>query len=363
MLDALPFNGPLTTNVSSTLFYSYYRCVFINAGSNTVYLSSLTLNGIVDITTSGALNPPTNLTVTSYTYNSISVSFTPPTGTITNYTISAVAPDGSITTKTFASPASSYVITGLQPNTSYNITMNATNTSVTSVNSNVISQTTATGLTITFPDSYAKFTLSGTYATDTFSNTVKTLTVSGATSARNGTYTVTASSAYNSQYVPYFAFINGTPPNPWRSGSISTSLGPNGILAYSTGGYNAGLVFQGGGGITPIPIGVASRGAYGEWIQIQFPFSINLTGMTVNGSFNSGYILGSTNGSTWALIHLCVATGYKTPTITNESKTFTFTTPNNYSYIRLVVSNFNMWNATDGNTNIYSIYYTGTVIV
>jgi hypothetical protein len=364
MLDALPFNGPLTTNVSSTLFYSYYRCVFINAGSNTVYLSSLTLNGIVDISTSGALNPPTNLTVTSYTYNSISISFTPPTGTITNYTISAVAPDGSITTKTFASPASSYVITGLQPNTSYNITMNATNTSVTSVNSNVISQTTATGLTITFPDSYASFTLSGTYATDTFSNTVKTLTVSGATTARNGTYTVTASSAYNSQYVPYFAFINGTPPNPWRSGSISTSLGPNGILAYSSGGYNAGIVFQGGGGINPIPIGAgSSRGAYGEWIQIQFPFSINLTGMTVNGSFNSGYILGSTNGSTWALINLCFTTGYKTPTMTNESKTFTFTTPNNYSYIRLVVSNFNMWDTTSGTTNIYSISYTGTVIV
>jgi hypothetical protein len=63
-----------------------------------------------------------------------------------------------------------------------------------------------------------------------------------------------------------------------------------------------------------------------------------------------------------------MTSGYKTPTMTHQSKTFTFTTPNNYSYIRLVVSQFNNIDFyslanTNGIPNIYSLYYTGTVIV
>jgi hypothetical protein len=252
--------------------------------------------------------------------------------------------------------------------------MNATNTSlsqVTSVNSNTISQTTASGINITFPDSYATFTISPTFATDTLSNTVKSITVSGANTARNGTYIVSSSSAYNSQYVPYFAFIDGNTSNTWRSGGISTSLGVSGVLPYTAGGYNTGLYHQGGGsGGTTFNTSVNNnaaftRGCHGEWIQIQFPFSINLTGVTINGFFNAGYVLGSTNGTTWSLIHLCSIDGYKTPTMTRTSKTFTFTTTGNYSYIRLVVSIFNRWDFSQFNTstNITSISYTGTVIV
>lgn len=55
----------------------------------------------------------------------------------------------------------------------------------------------------------------------------------------------------------------------------------------------------------------------------------------------------------------------KTPTITPDSKTFTFTTPGNYSFIRLVVCNFNDDVLSNQRTTTYilSISYTGTLIV
>jgi hypothetical protein len=369
-LDILPFSGPITKFVSTNVFYSYYRFVAIG-GSNVGSLGLLSLNGIVDVTTSGTLNPPTNLTVSSFTYNSITISFTQPNGTITNYNVCAVSPDGTIITQTFASPATSYVITALQPNTTYNIIMSATNTTLTSVNSNMITQTTADGICITFPDSYATFTLSPTYTTDVLSNTVTSINVSGETSARNGTYIVRSSSAYNSQYVPYIAFVNDNSNNSWRSGQISTSLGQTGILAYSTGPYYRGYEYRGtGSGATTFNTAINNnqsftRGAHGEWIQIQFPFSINLSSATIKGEFNGGYILGSNNGTTWSLIHLCMIDGYKTPSMTNTVKTFTFTTESNYSYIRLVVSIFNRWDFVNEFTtaNINSVSYSGTIIV
>ena len=93
---------------------------------------------------STTLLPPTNLITTGKTAYTISISFTPPSGTVNSYTVYAQPkPSGTIISQTFSAPSSTYTITSLSLGTEYTIYMTATNTLGTSSNSNSIDVTTA----------------------------------------------------------------------------------------------------------------------------------------------------------------------------------------------------------------------------
>ena len=75
------------------------------------------------VTTNAVPNPPTSLTKTAVTASSISLSFTPPIGTITSYSYTALDSNNNIFTGTFAAPASTITISGLAGGKSYTITL------------------------------------------------------------------------------------------------------------------------------------------------------------------------------------------------------------------------------------------------
>jgi hypothetical protein len=85
------------------------------------------------------LSAPT-LSATSSTSNSITISYTPPSPSVTSYTLQAIPSNGSTVTQILSAPtytpyAVSYTISGLDSNMYYTITMSATNANETSVTS------------------------------------------------------------------------------------------------------------------------------------------------------------------------------------------------------------------------------------
>ena len=101
------------------------------------------------ITTNALPNPPTSLSGTSATASTITVGFTPPVGTITSYKYNAVDSSGNLYTNTFASPATSVVITGLGLGRSYTITLQTMNGSAISNSSSPLLYSTASYTIVT----------------------------------------------------------------------------------------------------------------------------------------------------------------------------------------------------------------------
>jgi hypothetical protein len=336
------------------------------------------------------LQPPTSVSVNTgaSTKTSLTITFTAsPTSTyIDNYSVTATPTSGGSGTivQTINKSATTYTITSLTQSTTYNIVVISILGLYQSVNSN-----TATGTTlsptiytnITFPDTYATYVVSSTLGSDVIPNTVKSLTVSGATTYKNGTYIVSSSSAYAGYGSPYFVFCNAnTPSSPyWASGGTSATspltertIISTGYQTFSQSGYSNEGVYQGGGSVasTFSTTYNTSLTANGEWIQTQFPYSIQLKTFTFyprGGSYTlqdrnpkSGVILGSNDGNTWTLIYT-----YNSGTLTGNTGPYTYTginAANAYTYIRFVITA--TYGTTQGNfLSITKIYYTGDIYV
>jgi hypothetical protein len=373
------FNAPATTYTITGLqqLTTYTISVFsTNISGNSSPSTSITYNT--------GLLPPTNLTGTANTKTSISISFTSPSASVTTYTVTAVPTSGTTVSQTVNAPATTYTITGLQTNVSYTISMIATTGVVTSTSSSSITYSTADYTlqgAISFPDTYATFVLSATVATDVFSNTVRTLTVSGATAYKNGTYTVSSSSAYAGYGHPYFVFCNAnnTSSYYWATGGTANTnpvtektITSTGYQIFNQSGYTNGGVYQGGNVTgsyftTSYTESGVSKSMNGEWIQIQLPYLIQLTQFSFyprGGGYTfldrnpkSGAILGSNDGNTWFLIH-----NYSSGTLSGNTGPFTYsiTTSSKYNYIRFVVSA--CYGTSQGNfISMTKLYYTGNV--
>jgi hypothetical protein len=179
MATATPTSGTVVTKtftgttaqiagLQSNTAYTIYVVARNNNGnsspSNTVSIST-------------KISPPSNLASTGQTANTITISFTQPTGTIISYRVYAQPiPSGSVVDQSFNAPRSTYTITGLTIATEYTIYMTATNGLGTSSNSNSINATTALStVTPTLSSGYNvyTFTSSGTITIPT--TTTKTI--------------------------------------------------------------------------------------------------------------------------------------------------------------------------------------------
>lgn len=118
-------SGIAPANTYSININSIYGIAYSNASS-------------INLTTQP--NPPTNLSVTNTTYNSITINFSTATGA-TSYVATAV-PIPSGTTVTSASTSFPITISGLISVTTYNITLISKNNSGNSISSNSVSGTT-----------------------------------------------------------------------------------------------------------------------------------------------------------------------------------------------------------------------------
>ena len=233
------------------------------------------------------------------------------------------------------------------------------------------------GAYITFPDTYATFVKSPTITTDTYLTTVRTLTVSGETTYKNGVYTVSSSSAFASWSHPYIAFCNINPDNDaanWATGGTSVTSPNNqrtltntGYMIYSGGSYNtADGIYQGTTNAfftTTYLFNGSSTSMNGEWIQISFPYFIELTSITLYKYPGepyfarmpyTGVILGSIDGITWNFIHNFSSGAL----VGNGPWTYNISTTKSYTFIRFVI------NATNKgpHLNIKQIFYTGIAI-
>jgi hypothetical protein len=332
--------------------------------------------------TTPALSPPSGLSVTSTTSTTINITFTATPSTIDTYVVTATPINGgTIVRQVISKTATTYTITGLIIDTTYNILLYAIRGSV--MTTPISTTGTATGqwyTNVTFPDTYATFVLSSTWSSgnDIYTNTSRALTVSGATTYKNGTYTVSSSSAYSSYAVPYFVFCNAnTTSSPWWATGGTTITTPNvdrtlistGYQTFSQSGYTLAGVYQGGGSTasTFSTTYNTSSTASGEWIQMQFPYKIKLTSFSFyprGGGYTkqdrnpkSGFILGSNDGTTWSLIHT-----YSSGTLTGNTGPFTFaiSTSTGYTYIRFVITA--LYGTTEGVfVSITKLYYTGDV--
>ena len=145
-VTAIPTSG-------STVTQSFTGTTYTITGlqSAITYTISVTATNIYGTSASSStatyttiLSPPTALSATSSTSTTISISFTPPSGTVTSYTVTAVPTSGGTVTQSFSAPATTYTITGLQTAMGYTISLTATNTNGTSTSSTSISYYTGT---------------------------------------------------------------------------------------------------------------------------------------------------------------------------------------------------------------------------
>ena len=263
--------------------------------ANTTYSVTLTAknNGVTSKPSSPALsvltlsNPPTALTFTSATTAQVVLSFTPPSGngTITGYT-SSPAGTGS---------SSAWTIASLSPNTTYSITMTATNSSGTSAASSpALSAVTAPG-----PPSGLTFT----------SATTAQIVLSFTPPSGNGTIT-----SYASNYA------GSGSSSAWTIGSLS----PNTTYSITmTATNSSGTSVASSPALSAVtapgpPTGLTFSSATSAQIVLTF------TAPSGNGtitSYASNYA-GSGSPSAWTIGSLSSNTYYSiTTTATNASGT------------------------------------------
>lgn len=156
-------------------------------------------------------------------------------------------------------------------------------------------------------------------------------------SFQNGMYLATSSSYIDTSHNAFHAF-DGNPNTYWRSGDISGNLN-NENIPYTRAAFND-LVpssFVGGSDTLFWSTIVGNEKYYGEWIQIQIPYSIYLVEYSITSTnFPRKFaFLGSTDGMTWTLLDKQILTSSPTPDIplSYVSKSII-----KYSYFRLVIS-------------------------
>lgn len=180
-----------------------------------------------------------------------------------------------------------------------------------------------------------------------------TTIISGYTpSCLNGTYIASASSQINSSFSPSKAFDYNT-GTFWNAASNM----------YNSTGVYTGTVS------TTINITVGTTTISGEWIQIQIPYALSISGyyMLPRGITSgilqfpkSWYLVGSNNGSTWYAIDY---TSSYTPTQLTYSNDFgnSYTNYNYYSYFRIIIVTINNTSGTNSPT-INQIQLWGTAM-
>ena len=159
-----------------------------------------------------ASQPPTNLVATTTGTTTASIAFTPPTGTILDYTVSS-----SPATTPIVGLSSPIIFTGLSPNTLYTFTITARNVAGSSVPSTPSNQIT----TISSPPTIGTATTTGT----TTANVAFTAPVGG-----NGTIT-----SYTATSSPATTPISGA-----TSPIAFTGLNPNINYTFTVSATNAG---------------------------------------------------------------------------------------------------------------------------
>ena len=197
--------------------------------SNTNYSISLTAtssSGTSSLSSSLSVNtipgPPTGLIFISATYTTVTIRFTAPSGTstITGYTPSIGTGSGT---------ASSYTISGLSSNTSYTISLTATNSAGISASSSTISVLTSpsapTGLTL-IKVRPSSVTLSFTAPSGTGTITGYTPNI-GTGSGTSSSYTITGLSI-NTSYTITLSASNASGTSPFSSGLSTTT--PTGLI-------------------------------------------------------------------------------------------------------------------------------------
>jgi hypothetical protein len=100
--------------------------------------------------------PPTSLSVSSTTSDSITIAFTNPANTTSN-TVTAVPTSGATVTATFTS-GSPYVITGLASSKTYTISLTATTSNGVTSGVTVSGTTSSSGTTVYTPSTFANYT-------------------------------------------------------------------------------------------------------------------------------------------------------------------------------------------------------------
>jgi hypothetical protein len=158
------------------------------------------------------------------------------------------------------------------------------------------------------------------------SNSLTVSSFSGNDAYQNGDYIAGASTTYSNQYPAYIVF-NDVPKDTLTWGWVSQNNSYNA----STGVYN-------GSNFTAVngPI-------FGDWLQIQLPFQFYLSmfqlknsgGDAGGGMPTIGYLLGSTNGTTWTELYALNHTSAYWYNNT-ELKNYSVSVPIPYNYYRLV---------------------------
>lgn len=146
---ATPSSGSVVTQTFNAPATSYTITGLVSAVLYSVVLYAVNIYGnspvssTVSATTITFPSAPSGLTAGTATPKTIPITWTSPNdATITTYTVTAVPSSGTTVTQTFNAPATSYTITGLTSNTSYTISLAATN-SVGTGSSSSVSKTTA----------------------------------------------------------------------------------------------------------------------------------------------------------------------------------------------------------------------------
>ena len=142
-------------------------------------------------------------------------------------------------------------------------------------------------------------------------------------SLSSGGYTASVSSRVDVIYDAWYAFNNVIGLEGWIGAGQNYNAAPN-------GGYT--------GSVSTTYNGSTTVG--GEWIQLQVPTSVTIGSIKIapinNNSLycaGDGKILGSTNGSTWTLIHSFTGQTYTD----GQYTTISFSNSVAYSYFRLVI--------------------------
>jgi len=156
-------------------------------------------------------------------------------------------------------------------------------------------------------------------------------------SFQNGLYLATSSSYSDTSHNAFHAF-DGNTNTFWQCGDISGNLNDKNET-YKRSSFN-GLVpssFVGGSDTLYWSTLVGNENYYGEWIQIQIPYSVYLAEYSITSTnFPRKFaFLGSTDGLTWTLLDKQTLTSSPTSgsTLTYVSKSII-----KYSYFRFVIS-------------------------
>lgn len=351
-LTIVPVSGG--SSFSSNLPGNAISCVFNSLSSSTYYnisavststtgLSSIS-NTIQILTTPSA---PQNFTASSATSTTINIAFTAYTINVTYFTVTAIPTGGGSTiTQSFNYPASSYTITSLVSDTSYNISLVAVNNSGSSPASTVSYSTipnAPTGLTLTTvttttasisftPPSgtLTGYTVSAVDASgvaitpQTFSAPASSYTITGLTAAKSYTVSLVANSA-NSSSVSSSTLSVLTLPNPPTAltlGAITTTTvaftftPPTGILT----GYTVSAIDASGVAITPQTFTAPAS-------------SYTITGLTAGKLYTVSLVANNASGSSAASSTLTPTTVNNSPTgltltsTTTTTALFSFTPP------------------------------------